>query len=43
VPAYQATIAAMREQLFTELAASGGLEMPLRPPKGVQFYDRKLP
>ena len=25
-----------------EVAESGGLVMPLRPPKGVQFYDRKL-
>ncbi|MFP6905171.1 MAG: sulfatase [Verrucomicrobiota bacterium] len=43
VPAYRATIEAMRNQLFRELAASGGLDMPVRPPKGVQFYDRKLP
>ncbi|MFT4636876.1 MAG: N-acetylglucosamine-6-sulfatase [Verrucomicrobiales bacterium] len=42
VPAYQKQITTMREQLFTEMAASGGLTMPLRPPKGVQFYDRKL-
>ena len=42
VPAYQEQIVALREQLFTELAESGGMNMPLRPPKGVQFYDRKL-
>lgn len=42
VPAYQEQIQGLREQLFTELADSGGMTMPLRPPKGVQFYDRKL-
>lgn len=42
VPAYQPQITTLREQLFNELAESGGLIMPLRPPKGVQFYDRKL-
>ena len=43
VPAYQENIAALREQMFSEFALSGGLTMPLRPPKGEQFYDRKLP
>ena len=42
IPAFQKQITEMREQLFTEMAASGGLTMPLRPPKGVPFYDRKL-
>ncbi len=42
IPAFQERIQAMRTQLFTELETSGGLTMPLRPPKGVQFYDRKL-
>jgi len=28
--------------MFAELAEAGGLTMPIRPPKGVQFYDRKL-
>ena len=43
IPAFQDRIAAMRNQLFEELEASGGLVLPIRPPKGVQFYDRKLP
>ena len=42
VPAYAETIAALRAQLFSGLAANNGLNMPLRLPKGVQFYDRKL-
>lgn len=42
VPAYQEQIAELREWLFTEMEASGGLNLPLRPPKGLQFYDRKL-
>ena len=32
----------MKEQLFAELGEAGGLTMAIRPPKGVQFYDRKL-
>jgi N-acetylglucosamine-6-sulfatase len=43
VPAYQEAIRILREQLFAELAAQDGLNMPMRPPKGVQFYDRKRP
>ena len=43
LPAYQDQIETMRETLFSELDTSGDLTMPLRPPKGVQFYDRKLP
>ena len=42
IPAYQEQILSMRRQLFQELDASGGLVLPVRPPKGVQFYDRKL-
>ena len=42
IPAYQEQILSMRSQLFRELDASGGLVLPVRPPKGVQFYDRKL-
>ena len=42
IPAYQEQILSMRNQLFQELDASGGLVLPVRPPKGVQFYDRKL-
>ena len=42
VPAYQQQIAAMRKQLFDKLEAGGGMQIPLRRPAGVQFYDRKL-
>ncbi|MDB4663495.1 sulfatase [Verrucomicrobia bacterium] len=42
IPVYQEQILSMRSQLFQELDASGGLVLPVRPPKGVQFYDRKL-
>ncbi len=42
VPAFQDRIQTMRNQLFEEMAGSGGLTMPLRPPKGVPFHDRKL-
>ncbi len=42
IPAYKNRIQHMRTQLFEELDASGGLVLPVRPPKGVQFYDRKL-
>ncbi len=42
VPAYQERIAEMQKQLFDELEASGGMQVPLRRPAGVQFYDRKL-
>jgi N-acetylglucosamine-6-sulfatase len=43
LPAYRQQIVLLRDQMFKELAASGGLVMPVRPPKGDQFYDRKLP
>ena len=42
IPAFANQIESMRTQLFEELDASGGLVLPIRPPKGVQFYDRKL-
>ncbi len=42
IPHFSEKIAPMREQLFRELRASGGLNLPIREPKGVQFYDRKL-
>lgn len=42
IPSYKEQILSMRSQLFHELDASGGLVLPVRPPKGVQFYDRKL-
>ncbi len=42
VPAYQERIQAMREQLFTELAQSGGgMSMPLRAPAGARLDQRK--
>ncbi len=42
VPAFQEKAAALKDQLFEELAASGGLVMPLRPPAGDPYHDRKL-
>lgn len=42
VPAYQEQIAEMRQRLFDRLEADGGLQIPVRLPKGDQFYDRKL-
>ena len=42
LPVYHDQVTSMREQLFREMAASGGLTMPLRPPKGDPFHDRKL-
>jgi N-acetylglucosamine-6-sulfatase len=42
VPACQEQIAKLRKQLFDELEASGGLEMPIRPPRGERLDERKL-
>lgn len=42
IPAYGEHVGELRAQLFREMEASGGLELPIRVPKGVQFYDRKL-
>ena len=42
VPAFAETAEKMKRQLFAEMAEAGGLTMPIRPPKGAQFYDRKL-
>ena len=42
VPAYQDTIAALREQLFNELEASGATDIPLRRPEGDRLDQRKL-
>ena len=42
VPAYREQIEAMKKQLFDELAAGGGLILPLRPPKGERLDQRKL-
>jgi len=42
VPAYREQIESMKNQLFTELRASGGLTMPIRPPAGERLDQRKL-
>ena len=41
VPAYQEQIAALQQQLFEELEASGGLQLPIRPPVGERLDQRK--
>ncbi len=43
VPAYQEQIEQMRTQLFEEMAASGGLNQPIRVPAGERLDQRKLP
>lgn len=42
VPAFHERAIALRDQLFRELEASGGLTMPLRVPAGDPYHDRKL-
>jgi N-acetylglucosamine-6-sulfatase len=42
VPAYQDQIAALKKQLFDELEASGGLNIPVRRPRGDRLDQRKL-
>ncbi|MDG1874260.1 MAG: sulfatase [Mariniblastus sp.] len=42
VPAFEQQINKMKQQLFTELDASGGLAIPARPPKGERLDQRKL-
>ena len=42
IPHYRDKIETLRKQLFSELELSNGLKMPSRPPKGDQFYDRKI-
>lgn len=42
VPGYQEQIQAMKQQLFGELEASGGLVLPVRPPAGERLDQRKL-
>ena len=42
IPHYRNKIETLRNQLFSELELSNGLNMPIRPPKGDQFYDRKI-
>ncbi len=41
VPAYGEQIAAMKEQLFDKLEASGGLDIPVRRPQGERLDQRK--
>jgi len=41
VPAYNEQIEAMKKQLFDELEASGGLEIPIRRPQGERLDQRK--
>ena len=42
MPAHRDRIAALKKQLFDELEASGGLEIPVRRPAGVRLDQRKL-
>ena len=42
VPACQEQIAAMRDELFGRLEASGGLQIPVFPPRGERLGERKL-
>ena len=42
VPAYQDQISAIKKQLFDELDASGGLNIPVRRPRGGRLDQRKL-
>ncbi len=42
VPAYRDRIAALKKQLFDELEASGGMNIPLRRPAGDRLDQRKL-
>jgi N-acetylglucosamine-6-sulfatase len=42
VPAYEEQITSMKKQLFDELEASGGLDMPIRRPQGERLDQRKL-
>ena len=42
VPAFQEKGEALKTQLFDEFAKSGGLTMPIRPPAGDPYHDRKL-
>lgn len=41
VPGYQQKIQELRDQLFSELKASGGLRMPIRVPAGQRLDQRK--
>lgn len=41
VPAYREQIQTMKQQMFDELAKSGGLVLPIRPPAGERLDQRK--
>ena len=43
VPAFQNDITRLKQQMFRELNAMGGLTIPVRPPAGERLGDRKLP
>lgn len=43
VPSYAEQIGKLRQQLFDEMEASGGLQIPIFPPAGEVLDDRKLP
>jgi N-acetylglucosamine-6-sulfatase len=43
VPAFRERAGQMQKQLFDELAASGGLQIPVLPPAGEVLDERKLP
>ena len=42
VPAFRDKAAGLQKQLFGELEASGGLQMPILPPAGEALQERKL-
>jgi len=42
VPAFATHVEKLRAQLFAELGASGGLQIPIFPPTGEALIDRKL-
>ena len=43
IPAFVSLAEKLRTQLFSELAESGGLDIPVRPPAGERLDQRKLP
>ena len=42
VPAFQETAKELSAKLFAELETSGALNIPVMPPKGETFDDRKV-
>ncbi len=43
VPAFREKAAEMEKELFDLLEATGGMQIPLRRPRGEPYHDRKLP